>query len=683
MAKSSWKRPNEAELKNKTYNLANKGKESSETLSLRQITPQSSSAPILHALRRYLYVLPDLGRLEGRNDEAAKEPIRSRHVCRKTSVSRAPLEKTPDLEKIGERLLKGIPASSGIAMGKVCVHSDVLAHIREQSIEKEQISTEISRLKGAASVVRKRLQSDRFRILRETNRNDADIFFVHISVLEDSHFLNEITSRIATECINGQTALVRELEKYNTLFSRVQDPYLRERIVDIRDIVRRLLEVLVGPADFDCPFDEPVIIAALELTPSDTVRFKRERVLAFVTEQGGRESHAAILARSMGISAVVGVRGVLSRIKRGDFLVVDGNMGIVLVNPPEEVVQDYKKIEARLQDRRRRMEELIPLYAQTLDGMPIKLMANVGSMVDLEFALHYRAEGIGLFRTELPFMARESFPSEEEQFDLYKKVCEKMSGAEVVIRTLDFGGDKLLPGHHQEKNPFLGYRSIRVFLDETNLFEAQLRAILRASAFGLVKLLFPLVSNMEEIRKVKAILEKVKHDLRRGGKAFNDTIAVGVMIEVPSAAIIIDRILSEVDFLSIGTNDLVQYTLAVDRDNELVSQYYQSLHPAVSWLIQHVVDTATRARKPVAVCGEIAGDPLYTPLLVGLGVREFSMNPISIPDVKNAVRSLSLKEAQAIAETALTLSTAEEVEKVLRSKKSLDYWRSGHMENAS
>jgi len=600
-------------------------------------------------------------------------------IVRKDSL----LGENIDIGKPGERLLKGIPASSGIAMGKVCVHRDVLAHIKEEDIGEGRISDEITRFKEAASIVREQLESDRARILQKIEKKYADIFSIHISILEDSHFLYAVTSRIGEECVNAQTAVFRELEKYNIIFSRIEDPYLRERIADIRDIGRRLLSVLAGPVDFDCPFDEPVIIAALELTPSDTVRFKRDRVLAFVTEQGGRESHAAILARSMGISAVVGVRGVLSRIKRGDFLVVDGNMGIVLINPPEKVVQDYKNNEARLQDRRQRMEKLIPLSAQTLDGTPIKLMANVGSMVDLEFALHYGAEGIGLFRTELPFMVRTSFPTEEEQFGLYRKVCEKMQGADVVIRTVDFGGDKLLPGHHPEKNPFLGYRSIRVFLDETNLFEAQLRAILRASAFGLVKLLFPLVSNMEEIRKVKAILEKVKHDLRRGGKAFNDTIAVGVMIEVPSAAIIIDRILSEVDFLSIGTNDLVQYTLAVDRDNELVSQYYQSLHPAVSWLIQHVVDTATRARKPVAVCGEIAGDPLYTPLLVGLGVREFSMNPISIPDVKNAVRSLSLKEAQAIAETALTLSTAEEVEKVLRSKKSLDYWRSGHMENAS
>ena len=305
----------------------------------------------------------------------------------------------------------------------------------------------------------------------------------------------------------------------------------------------------------------------------------------------------------------------------------------------------------------------------TLDGMPVKLMANVGSMVDLEFALHYRAEGIGLFRTELPFIVKESFPSEEEQFDLYKKVCEKMDGREIVIRTLDFGGDKLLPGHPQEKNPFLGYRSTRIFLDETDLFEAQLRAILRASAFGLVKVLFPLISNIEEIRRVKAILEKVKRNLRKKGKPFDDTILVGIMIEVPSAAIVVDKILSEVDFLSVGTNDLVQYTLAVDRDNDLVSQYYQSMHPAVIWLIKHVVGAAMRAGKPVSVCGEIAGNPLYTALLVGLGLRELSVNPISILDIKRAVRSLSLKEARTIAETALKLSTAGEINELLESKR--------------
>jgi len=593
------------------------------------------------------------------------------------------LEKTPGLEKIGGKLLKGIPASAGIAMGKVCVHSDVFTHIREQSIEKEQISAEINRLKETASMVRKRLETDRSRVLRETNRNDADIFSVHISVLEDSHFLNEITSRIGAECINAQTALMRELEKYTTLFSRVQDPYLRERIVDIRDIVRRLLEVLVGPADFDCPFDEPVIIATVEVAPSDTLRFNRERVLAFVTERGGSESHAAILARSMGIPAVVGVRGLLSRIKRGDFLVVDGDTGIVLINPPEEVVQDYRSIEAKSQERRQRMEELIPHPAVTLDGIAVKLMANAGNMVDLELALHYRAEGIGLFRTELPFIGRISFPTEEEQFDLYREVCEKMGGREVVIRTLDFGGDKLLPGHRQEKNPFLGYRSTRIFLDETDLFEVQLRAILRASAFGRVKVLFPLISTMDEVKKVKAHWEKVKHELRGGNTRFDDSVPIGIMIEVPSVAIMADRILREVDFVSIGTNDLVQYTLAVDRDNELVSRYYQSLHPAVIWLIQRVVDAAKQAGKAVSICGEISGNPFYTPLLVGLGLREFSINPLSILEIKGAVRGLSAKGARTIAETALTLSTAEEVEKVLRSKKTLDYWMSGHVENPS
>jgi phosphotransferase system enzyme I (PtsI) len=593
------------------------------------------------------------------------------------------LEKAPELKKIGERLLKGIPASSGIALGKVCVHSDVFTHIREKSIEKEQISAEISRLKAVASMVRGGLETDRSRVLRETTGYDADIFSVHISILEDSHFLDGITSRIAAEGINAQTALMRELEKYTTLFSRVQDPYLRERIVDIRDIVRRLLEGLVGPADFDCPFDEPVIIATVEVAPSDTLRFNRERVLAFVTERGGSESHAAILARSIGIPAVVGLPGLLSRIKRGDFLVVDGDAGIVFINPPEEVVQDYRNIEAQSQERRQRMEELIPHPTVTVDGTTIKLMANAGSMVDLELALHYRAEGIGLFRTEFPFMGRISFPSEEEQFDLYRAVCEKMGDREVVIRTLDFGGDKLLPGHPQEKNPFLGYRSTRIFLDETDLFEVQLRAILRASAFGRVKVLFPLISTMDEVRKVKAHWEKVKDDLREGNTPFDDSIPLGIMIEVPSVAIMADRIVREVDFVSIGTNDLVQYTLAVDRDNELVSRYYQSLHPAVIWLVQHVVDAAKQAGKAVSICGEISGDPFYTALLVGLGLREFSVNPLSILKIRGAIRSLSSTEAQAIAETALALSTAEEVQEVLRSKKPPDYWMMGHTENYS
>ena len=369
----------------------------------------------------------------------------------------------------------------------------------------------------------------------------------------------------------------------------------------------------------------------------------------------------------MGISAVVGVHGLLSRVKKGDFLVVDGNMGIVLVNPPPEVVEDYRRLDAQFRDRRHQMEELIPLPARTRDGTSIKLMANGGNLADIEFALHYQAEGIGLFRTELPFMTRESFPSEQEQLELYRKICEKMHGKEVVIRTLDFGGDKLLPGHAKEKNPFLGYRSTRIFLDETDLFEDQLRAILQADTCGQLKLLFPFISSIGEIQKIKTILQKVKRDLKKEGRPFSDSVPVGVMIEIPSAAILVDRMLREVDFVSIGTNDLIQYTLAVDRDNDLVSHLYETLNPAVIWLIKHVIDAGVRAGKPVSICGEIAGDPRYTPFLIGLGLRELSVNPVSILDIKEAVRRIFLREAQTLAETILTLSTAEEVEKVLQS----------------
>jgi phosphotransferase system enzyme I (PtsI) len=295
-------------------------------------------------------------------------------------------------------------------------------------------------------------------------------------------------------------------------------------------------------------------------------------------------------------------------------------------------------------------------------------MANVGNLADIEFALYYQAEGIGLFRTELPFMAKGSFPSEEEQLELYRKICEKMREREVVIRTLDFGGDKLLPGHAKEKNPFLGYRSTRIFLDETDLFENQLRAILQAGTCGRLKLLFPFISSIGEIQKIKTILKKVKRDLKREGRPFSGSVPVGVMIEIPSAAILADRILREVDFVSIGTNDLIQYTLAVDRDNDLISHLYETLNPAVIWLIKHVVDAAAQAGKSVSICGEIAGDPLYTPLLIGLGLREFSVTPISILDIKEAVLSISLKDAKALAEISVTLSTVEEIQKLLRAE---------------
>jgi phosphotransferase system enzyme I (PtsI) len=428
-----------------------------------------------------------------------------------------------------------------------------------------------------------------------------------------------------------------------------------------------VIQKLMPSEDNICDLEEPIIVVASELTPSDTIRLDREKVLAFTTESGGKESHAAILARSFGIPAVVGLEGLLRKVKKGDLLAVDGDMGMVVINPPEEVIQNYRNLQKTRESYRTELQKIIPLPSETLDGHEIRLWANIGSLVDLEYALHFGAHGIGLFRTELPFLVWRRFLSEDEQFSLYQKVLTQANGREVTIRTLDFGGDKFFEdGRSQkEKNPFLGYRSIRVFLKERNLFRQQLRAILRASIDGPVKILIPMISSMEEVLQVKEFLELTKEELRSEGVPYSDKIPFGIMIEVPSVAIIVDQLVKELDFLSIGTNDLIQYTLAVDRDNDLVNPLYQPLNPAVLRLIQTVTEVAKKANKPVTLCGEMAGNPGYIPLLVGMGLMDLSMNPASLLEAKKIVRSIEYKHCRQIARSALNLTSVEEISQLL------------------
>jgi len=386
--------------------------------------------------------------------------------------------------KFGEKPIEGIAASPGVAMGKICIHKDILSHIQVLPIEDQEIGNEIRRVQKAVEAIEEAIRNDQEMIRKKIGPKEAEIFSAHLSIIEDSHYLAEIFERIAAQKIKAEAAVLLQIRKYEEIFSKVANPYLKDRISDIRDIGTRLLESLMGPLEFDCPFQEPVIIAALELTTKDTLRLKKDRVLAFITEQGGKESHAAILARAMGIPAVLGMEGLLSRIEKGDFLIVDGNLGLIVVNPPEEMIREYRQIQEKIEIRRENLHLLISSPALTGDGCSFKLMANIGNLADLEFALRYQADGIGLFRTELPFIMGERFLSEEEQFDLYRAVVEKMNPREVTIRTLDLGGDKFLKIPHPEKNPFLGYRSTRFFLKEKKLLQTQLRAILRASREG-------------------------------------------------------------------------------------------------------------------------------------------------------------------------------------------------------
>ena len=515
--------------------------------------------------------------------------------------------------------------------------------------------------------VTEELMQDNLHMSRRIGKREAEIFLAHVAILEDPYFIAQILKDIRENNVNAEAALLKQIEEFGRTFEQMEDPYFRQKAEDLRDIGRRVVQNLMSSQQFDCDFREPVIIVASELSPSETVRLDREKVLAFATESGGKESHAAILARSLGIPAVLGLEGLLSKVNKGDTLIVDGDMGLVVINPPGEVIQNYEDLKKKNEAYRLDLKKFIPLPSKTLDGREIHLWANIGSLVDMEYAMHYETHGIGLFRTELPFLVWRRLLSEDEQFSLYQKVVTQAAGREVTIRTLDFGGDKFFEdGRSQkEKNPFLGYRSIRVFLKEKDLHRPQLRAILRASAFGPVKILFPMISSIEEVRQVREKLESTKRDLRSEKIPFNERIPLGVMIEIPSIAILADQLAKLVDFFSIGTNDLIQYTLAVDRDNDLVNYLYEPLNPAVLRLVQNVIHAANREEKAVTLCGEMAGTPAHIPLLIGLGLTDLSMNPSALLEAKKIVRSITYERWHWIAEKALGLPSAEEIRELL------------------
>ncbi len=570
-------------------------------------------------------------------------------------------------KEIAKRFLKGIPASPGIVIGKACVFQDILHLVERRSVEKGRAGEEIVRLKQAIREVIDELIQDNLRVSREIGTEGAGIFLAHVAILEDPYFISKIFQDIRENGINAEASVLRQIDEFKKIFEKMDDPYIKARAPDLSDIGRRVIQKLMRLQQNGCDLTEPVIIVASELTPSDTVRLDRDKVLAFVTESGGKDSHAAILARSFGIPAVVGLEGLIPKVKEGDLLIVDGDMGLLMINPPEEVIQNYYDLQKKREIYRSELQKILPLPSETLDGHEIRLWANIGSLVDLEYAIHFRAHGIGLFRTELPFLVWRRFLSEDEQFSLYQKVLTQAGNREVTIRTLDFGGDKFFEDgkSQKEKNPFLGYRSIRVFLREKNLFKQQLRAILRASTYGKARILFPMISSFEEIRQVRELFEITKLELRKEGIPFDETIPFGIMIEIPSVAIIVDQLVKEVDFLSIGTNDLIQYTLAVDRDNDQVSSLYQPLNPAVLRLIQKVIKVAKQTNKPVTLCGEMAGSPEYIPLLVGMGLSDLSMNPCALPEARKIIRSIEYNRWNLIANRVLNKVSVDEISRII------------------
>lgn len=565
-----------------------------------------------------------------------------------------------------ELTISGIPASPGIVIGQAFVFGDILDEVEETSIPPERVDAEIERFREAVRLVREELNADAARVSQRLGQDEAAVFLVHSMILEDRQVLEGIEGKVRRDLVNAESAVASEMKRVSGALASSDDSYLRERAFDITDIGKRVIERMLG-VWAHCPLSQPMVVVARELRASDTVSMDQGRILGFVTELGGKETHAAILARSLGVPAIVGVSGAVSRIRAGDAIIVDGDAGAVIVGPTEATLEVYRSRRAEEERERAELTPLLDVSSETSDGLEVRLMANIGSVEEARRAVDMGADGVGLFRTELLFMAARLFLSEDEQFEIYSEVARMMGDRPVTIRTLDIGGDKFVGDENplREHNPYLGYRSIRLLLDRPELFTAQMRAILRAGLHGNVRILWPMISTVGELRAAKALLDEARESLRREAIPFSEDVPVGVMIEIPSAALVADRLAAECDFLSIGTNDLVQYTLAVDRGNVLVDHLYRAHDPAVLSLIRRTVEGAGASGKPVALCGEMGGIPCYVPLLIGLGLRELSVVPGRLLSTKKAVRSTATRDAERLAEAALSASTAEEVARTL------------------
>jgi phosphoenolpyruvate-protein phosphotransferase (PTS system enzyme I) len=559
--------------------------------------------------------------------------------------------------------LKGIAASSGIAIAKAyqLVETDL-------TFEKKKVSNvaeELVRLKEALTTSHSELEQFRDKKALEDFRSDkAAIFEAHLLVLNDPELLSQIEDKIKTEQVNAEQALKDVADLFIMLFEQMDNGYMKERAADIRDVTNRILANLLGVELVNLSMiSEEVIIIADDLTPSETAQLNRKYVKGFTTNIGGRTSHSAIMARSMEIPAVVGTKLATTLIKNGDVVIVDGLNGEVSINPTPEVIEQYKNEQIRFEQQMVEWAKLVNESTVSADGHHVELAANIGTPNDLRGVKANGAEGVGLYRTEFLYMSRNELPSEEEQFESYKAVLEGMKEKPVVVRTLDIGGDKELPYLElpKEMNPFLGFRATRLCLEEQDLFKTQLRALLRASVYGNLKIMFPMIATLDEFRAAKAILVGEKEKLVAEGIAVSEEIELGIMVEIPSTALIADQFAKEVDFFSIGTNDLIQYTMAADRMNERVSYLYQPYNPAILRLVKMVIDAAHREGKWAGMCGEMAGDELAIPLLLGLGLDKFSMSATSILKARSQILQLRKQEMAELVEKALQMSTVSEV----------------------
>jgi len=561
--------------------------------------------------------------------------------------------------------LQGIAASDGIAIAKVYTLTEPDLTVTKVTVEDSE--KEVSRLDDALAASIKDVELIKETALKNLGEEEAQVFDAHLMVLSDPELIGQVKDSITSNKVNAESALKEVTDMFISIFAGMEDnPYMQERAADIRDVSKRILAHLLGvKIPSPATIKDEVIIVAADLTPSDTAQLNRQYVKAFVTDIGGRTSHSAIMARSLEIPAIVGTKEVTSIAKDGDIIIVDGLAGDVFLNPSEEVIAEYRAKAEAFAAQQAEWEKLKDSKTYTKDGHQVELAANIGTPKDLEGVVNNGAEGVGLYRTEFLYMDSHEMPTEEDQFEAYKAVLEGMNGKPVVVRTMDIGGDKELPylPLPHEMNPFLGYRAIRISLNEPEMFRTQLRALLRASVYGKLRIMFPMIATLNDFRGAKALLEEEKAKLIAEGVAVSDDIQVGIMIEIPAAAVLAHQFAKEVDFFSIGTNDLIQYTMAADRMNERVSYLYQPYNPSILTLIKHVIDSAHKEGKWAGMCGEMAGDQTAVPLLVGLGLDEFSMSASSVLKTRSLISKLTLSDMQALAAKAINeCATVEEVE---------------------
>jgi phosphotransferase system enzyme I (PtsI) len=573
---------------------------------------------------------------------------------------------TPTKSRPDVRTYKGIGVSPGIAIGRAVIIEKRVASVYRVPIRDEEVDGEVTRFLEALEKTRDELLELKQKVSRSMGDEYASIFDAHAMIVSDASFADKVVQKIEEEQVNAEWALSEVEEELQARFASFDDEYLRERVADVKDVSQRVLVNLQGIAHHDVSeITHDVVILADDLTPSDTIHFNRRPIVGFATEAGGRTSHTSIIAKSLFMPAVIGVPRLTKIVDNDELVIVDGYEGTIVVNPTQAMVSEYRGRVTRHEEQENKLLSNRNVAAVTKDNIQISLQANIELIEELEDAVKYGAEGIGLYRSEFLYISKSPLlPTEEEHFNVYRRLAESVAPNWCVIRTFDLGGKKVaatITGK-KEDNPVLGLRALRLCMRHREMFKTQLRALLRASAFGKIKIMFPLVSGVQELRQVKTLVRELMTNLDAEKIAYNKELKIGIMIEVPSAAVIADLLATEADFFAIGTNDLIQYSLAIDRANENVSYLYEPLHPALLRLIKGVIDAGKRSGIPVSMCGEMASDPIYAVILLGLGLEIFSMNPSNVPVVKDVIRNVRYRDCRRIAEIALQKKTAQEIE---------------------